>query len=543
MHRPAAAFPLALIAATAAALAIPPLVGFVPLGLYGTDYVFLAEGAHRIALGQVPHVDFSLPVGRLTMWLTAVARRLSWLGPDLFVANALAWLMLLVPIAVVGARLSSARAVLLVAVAALAALSPFDLELASDLCAVNHNGVYNRFGAAFLVVTFAAGLAPRARSRWIDAALYAWLIGAMILLKINYAIAGIAFLGVASLFSRRRALSLAAAVVVLVVAAGVLELATGIPSGYARDLAEMARLNGGNALPFLMGFAASQIPALLVAAAALLALVARAWRTSAPRRSWRDLAAVAQTPLLAAAVVALTLWTESQSTGGTGLLAWSAVAFAPGLGGRWSIAAIAALVTITAGAYAEQTLRRGRCVAGSLADQRQHPALAALGPDVRAPAGRLAEAEALARLWRDDRAFAETVYNKAINFGLEANGAAIPFVATAMLADEAAAAVRARGIALRSVTTLDVVDHFTPRLGLTPARRLKLFLDPYRTIGPLSPEEAQRYLALVDGVFERTCAAPDYDVWLADTFRPALSASFEPIALTPCWRLHRRRAP
>jgi hypothetical protein len=51
--------------------------------------------------------------------------------------------------------------VLLVAFAALTVMSPFTLELATDLCAVNHNGVYNRFGAAFLVVTFAAASRPR----------------------------------------------------------------------------------------------------------------------------------------------------------------------------------------------------------------------------------------------------------------------------------------------------------------------------------------------------------------------------------------------
>jgi hypothetical protein len=102
--------------------------------------------------------------------------------------------------------------------------------------------------------------------------------------------------------------------------------------------------------------------------------------------------------------------------------------------------------------------------------------------------------------------------------------------------------VRARGLALKAATTLDVVDHFTPRLGLAPARGLKLFLDPHRTIGPLSREEALGYLAPVDGVFERTCASPDYDVWLSQTFRPALMDGFEPIILTPCWTLHRRRA-
>jgi hypothetical protein len=537
MHRAAAAFPLALIAATPAALAIPPLAGFVPLGLYGTDYVFLADGAGRIALGQVPHVDFSLPVGALTFWLTALARRLPWLGPDMFVANALAWLMLVVPMAVVGARLSPTRAVLLVAVAALTALSPFTLELASDLCAVNHNGVYNRFGAAFLVVTFAAGLAAPGRSRFIDAALCAWLLGAMLLLKVNYAVAGAAFLALASVFSRRRAMSYAAAVLALIAAASVLQLASGIPSAYARDLAEMARLNGGNALPLLATFAASQVPALAVAGVVLLAMAAEAHKTGAGRRTFP---ARAETPVLAAAVVALTLWTESQSTGGVGLLAVSAVALAPGLARRWTLAAVAALVTMTAGAYAEQTFRRGRCVAAALSDYQAHPAIAALGPDVRAPTGRLAEAQALARLWRDDKTFAETVYNREINFGLEANGAAVPFLATAILADEAAQAVRARGIALRHVTTLDVVDHFTPRLGLVPARGLKLFLDPHRTLRALPPDDAARYLAPVDGVFERTCAAPGYVAWLSDTFRPALAQAFEPIPLTPCWTLHRR---
>jgi len=42
-------------------------------------------------------------------------------------------------------------------------------------------------------------------------------------------------------------------------------------------------------------------------------------------------------------------------------------------------------------------------------------------------------------------------------------------------------------------------------------------------------------------VFERTCAAPGYVAWLSDTFRPALAQGFEPIPLTPCWTLHRRR--
>jgi hypothetical protein len=535
---------VAIAAATLKAFALPHVFGFVPLGLYGTDYQFLAEGAHRIALGQTPHVDFSAPIGALTFWLVALARRLPWLGPDLFAANALAWLLLAGPLAIVAARLPPWRALLLVATAALCVLSPFDLELAAELCDVNHNGVYNRYGAAFLLVTFASGFAPPGRVR-VDAPLYAWLLGAMLLLKVNYALAGGAFLALACVFSGRRLMSCAAALGLLALGALLLQLATGIPAAYARDLAGMARLNAGNALPFLVGFASSQLPLLAIAVAIIagLTLPRVAGAVAAARqRAWRAFLADAEAPVLAAAVVFLTLWTESQSTGGAGLVAWSALALVPGPRTRWALGAVAAVVALTAGAYAEQTIRRGRCVAAQIEAYRAHPALASLGRDVRAPERRLAEAEALAQLWRDDRRFAEEIYNRRINFGLESYGAAIPFVAMALLAEEAAAAVRARGLVLRHVTTLDVIDGFTPRLGLEPARGLKLFLDPYRTIGPLSADEASRYLAPVDGVFERTCAAPDHVRWIADTFRPVLAEEFEPVVLTPCWTLHRRRS-
>jgi hypothetical protein len=63
--------------------------------------------------------------------------------------------------------------------------------------------------------------------------------------------------------------------------------------------------------------------------------------------------------------VALTLWAESQSTGGAGLVALCALISSPlinrhHLHARNVIAA--GLLVATAGVFAEQTLRRGRCV-------------------------------------------------------------------------------------------------------------------------------------------------------------------------------------
>src|SRR5688500_10475159 len=134
--------PAAVAAAAAMALAFSHAVGILPVGLYTTDYVFLAEGAARIALGQMPHVDFSAPVGPLVFALVALARRLPVLGPDLFAVNFLMWALVAVPAAIVAARLRTVPlALAFLGIAALVTLSPFNLEEMSGICEANHNGI------------------------------------------------------------------------------------------------------------------------------------------------------------------------------------------------------------------------------------------------------------------------------------------------------------------------------------------------------------------------------------------------------------------
>lgn len=527
-------------------------VGFIPAGLYATDYVFLAEGARRIALGQVPHVDYSAPVGPLMFALTALARKLPFLGPDVLVLHVLMWVVVAVPAAAVALRLRSpAMALGFLAIAALTTLSPFNIEETAGACDLNYNGIYNRHGAALLFVTFVAGFAP-ARSPVRDGLLFAFLLAAMLLTKVTYGVAGAAFLATACLFSAARLPALAVAVAIVALAAALLEASTGMVSGYGRDLAEIGRLNSSRIVAFLWAaFWAGTLVILtgfaLVAAIATgpLAQAYALLRRNATSEAIRSL----ETPALAVACLALTVWTESQSTGGPGLVGLSALAFAPGLmEGRWrtgKVALAAAVVCLTVGALADQVLRRGWCLVAAAPSYETHPAVSALVPGMRVPPGRLVAAELTARLWRDHRPLADEAYGRGFDFHLESHGAPVSFVANAILAHEAAERLRALGLDrnLSHVMTLDFVDDFTPLLDLPPPPGTKLALDPFRTIGELSKTEAAAYLAPVDAAFERTCATPLYFVQIAGFFRSALEDAFKPVVLTPCWTVHLRTGP
>lgn len=545
---------LALAAAAVAGfllvgLAFSHAVGFLPAGLYTTDYLFLAEGARRIALGQMPHADFSAPIGPLTFWLIALARRLPFLGPDVFALNVLMWAIVAAPAGVVALRLRSSWAALgFLAIAALTVLSPFNLEEMTGACEVNYNGIYNRHGAALLFVTFVAGFTrPRSAAR--DGLLFAWLLAAMLLTKVTYGVAGAAFLGFACFFSAFRLRAFAAALLVLTAAALVAEATTGLVTAYAGDVASMARLNTGRIAAFLSGtFWGNTLVILsglaLVAALSIepLSFAMRALRERKVREALQRL----EIPALATACLILTVWTESQSTGGPGLVGLSALAFAPALAAgrqdRLKIALAVGVVLLTAGLLADQVLRRGWCLVEGAPGYRMHPALGALSPGLRVAPGRLPAAELTARLWRDHRILADEAYRSGFDFNLESYGAPVSFVANAILAYEAAERLRALGLnrRLRHVMTLGFVDDFSPLLDLPPAPGTKLVLDPYRTIGEITPAEAAAYLAPIDAAFERTCAAPLHARQIVDFFRPALEEAFQPVVLTPCWTVHLR---
>jgi hypothetical protein len=148
-----------------------------------------------------------------------------------------------------------------------------------------------------------------------------------------------------------------------------------------------------------------------------------------------------------------------------------------------------------------------------------------------------------ARLWRDHRDIADEAYRLGFDFNLESYGAPVSFVASAIVEQEAVERLRVLGLDrnLRHVMTLGLANDFTALLGLAPAPGAKLVLDPFRTFGPPTKEEAAAYLRAIDAAFQRTCAVPLYIEQIAGSFRPVLEEEFEPVVLTPCWTVHLRR--
>ena len=65
---------LVLLAASAVAVVATTLaLPVIPYGRAVWDFLFVLDGAYRIGLGQLPHIDFSSPVGALTLFMPALA--------------------------------------------------------------------------------------------------------------------------------------------------------------------------------------------------------------------------------------------------------------------------------------------------------------------------------------------------------------------------------------------------------------------------------------------------------------------------------------
>lgn len=98
---------IAIAASTIVIVALAALIHVVPYGRAVWDFVFVLDGAYRIGLGQIPHVDFASPIGALTLYLTYLAERLFPDGQPFIGLHALAWLMVALPFAVIARRIHS----------------------------------------------------------------------------------------------------------------------------------------------------------------------------------------------------------------------------------------------------------------------------------------------------------------------------------------------------------------------------------------------------------------------------------------------------
>ena len=311
-------------------VALAALIHVVPYGRAVWDFVFVLDGAYRIGLGQIPHVDFASPIGALTLYLTYLAERLFPGGQPFIGLHALAWLIVVPPFAVIAPRIRSAWGFAgSFAILALVVLVPYTLD-PTMLSEISYFATYNRFATAIL---FLAGLwfvLPKARG---DGVLLGYLLTALIFFKITAAVAMLGLVVSAVLLGRARLVELFSMLLVAGAAAGLVELATGgLVSGYLHDIASMSALNRGGSLYRLASSSARNWLPIVVTITIVALAIRELDFTAAVRRPLdfvRDTIARQAFAVDTALLVAISLVAESQNTGGVGLIAAERRTFPP----------------------------------------------------------------------------------------------------------------------------------------------------------------------------------------------------------------------
>lgn len=201
------------VAAVLTAASIPVLVAawavMSPPSLFSRamtqDLLFNLAGAWQVYLGQIAHVDFHDPSGRLSFLLTALGFHIVGPGPFAFLVNVAVMTTILFAAASVTAlrRLPILPAVLFIVFASLLALVPANVGDRPDQYTFAMS--YNRYGwSAFSILALMLFVPPQSgrRSADLDLCVAAGLLTLMFYLKITYFGAGLVMVGFAVLFHR-----------------------------------------------------------------------------------------------------------------------------------------------------------------------------------------------------------------------------------------------------------------------------------------------------------------------------------------------------
>jgi hypothetical protein len=243
-----AATPAILAATTLLCALLLVLPGRTVTMAFVNDLVIFLDGAHRIAFGQVPNLDFHTALGPLAFYLPAMAYLLSGdFGTAMPDGMALVMLALLPPMCrILPSRLGMMPALLLGLFLILLLAAP--INIGSRATELSFAMFYNRIGWVALGLLLVMHLEPFEDSRSgriMDATAAAFLVLAQIHLKISYGLVAVVFLLflATSRAQRRWALH---AIAIVVIATPVIELVWGGTLAYLQDLASAAGVSGSH---------------------------------------------------------------------------------------------------------------------------------------------------------------------------------------------------------------------------------------------------------------------------------------------------------
>ena len=243
----------------------------IPIGPMYWDSYFYLDVAQRIWSGQVPGVDFSLPVGPLTYYLFAWGLSLFPHAQPLLLAQ---WSMLVLSAPLMALALSEIpREKRYLAFALLIpflvfAIFPINAQFAHTYPSVDGFGTYNR-QAVLLLYVLVAGLLFLPDGRKLAVLVGFAMLGLFLTKVTGFLVGGLFCLF--SLFAGRISLRNAALSMVVFVAALVpMELYNGIVSGYVSDILGLIAINRGTLLPRFFTVVSTKLDFMLAAAALTL---------------------------------------------------------------------------------------------------------------------------------------------------------------------------------------------------------------------------------------------------------------------------------
>jgi hypothetical protein len=543
--------PLAWIAAfTALAVAGLILPLRLPLGPNAWDTVVYLDAIQRIGLGQVPTIDFFAPVGPLGFYLAAGLDALFPHAQPMLLIN---WALLPIALPVLAllarevSRRSRPQALALVLPFLLFAALPINLHALYPSPGFDGYGFYNRHVALLLYLLIATLIfVPR---RGLQIALVAVLMLALFLTKVTGAVSGTLLVGYATLSGRMRFRDAVAAAGLVLLALGVLELATGLSSAYVIDILTLLGLNTGTLLPRFLTVASVKFNVIGPSLLLLAALAYATWRDGLPATlgGWRVLA---DAPIgwFAASLFALALF-ETQNTGSLEFIGLWPILL-PLLASWWErredrlrplVLVLALAVTLPSAVICLERGMRALLSAPTYV-ALDAPDLGPLGrisvkPDIAARAAAMLEhyatqPEGYRDLIRRDILPSYILYSE------------IDYQATWMLEiQQAVTAIKAWESAnkreLNGFFTFDFVDPLNRLLERTPPRVVPVGVDPGRSTPDLQPGTLEA-LGQTDALLMPKCPVTTPREMIRSHFAAALEGR-ERIALAPCWDMYLRK--
>lgn len=538
-----------------AAFALAAVAGLIlplrlPLGPNAWDTVVYLDAIQRIELGQVPTIDFFAPIGPLGFYLAAALDvAFPNAQPMLLINWALLPVMLPVLALIAGevCRRSRPQALALVLPFLLFAALPINLHGLYPSPGFDGYGFYNRHVALLLYLLIATLIFAQRRS--LSIGLVAVLMLTLFLTKVTGAVSGTLLVGYATLSGRMRFRDAVIAAGLVILALGVLELATGLSSAYVLDILTLLGLNTDTLLPRFLTVASVKFNVIGPSLLLLAALAYASWRDGLPTAlaGWRTLA---DAPIgwFAVGLVALALF-ETQNTGSLEFI------------GLWPILlplildwrerredrmrpAVLVLALAVALPSAVICMERGvrAVIGGATYVALDVPDLGPLGrvsvkPDIATRAATMldhyaTQPEGYRDLIRRDILPSYTLYSE------------IDYQATWMLEiQQAITAIKAWETAnkreLNGFFTFDFVDPLNVLLQRTPPRIVPVGVDPGRSTPDLQPGTIEA-LRQTDAMLMPKCPVTTPREMIRSHFAAALEGR-ERIALAPCWDMYLKK--